>query len=304
MVREEKKPACKLEVTKRQREIIQRLLLEYDFDTCEDIWDALKELLNSTIKEMMETEMDNHLGYQKSEHTYSDNYRNGYKKKSVNSSYGSMIIKVPQDRQSTFEPQVVKKRKKDISDIDQKIVSVYAEDMTIRQISDTLKDIYDFKASESFISNVTNKILLQIEESEKRPLDEIYPVIFIDTIHYSVRNNGIIKKFSAYVIFGFDCCGREDVLTIKVGENENAKYWLSILNGLKKRGIKDILIICADELTGICEALKIAFPKTEYRRCIVHKLRNKLKFISDKNRKNFAKDLKKIYNTPAEEKAE
>ena len=218
----------------------------------------------------MEAEMDDHLGYEKSKRSDSDDYRNVYKEKTVNSSYGSMRIDVPQDRKSTFEPQVVKKRQKDISDIDQKIISMYAKGMTTRQISDTLMDIYGFEASEGFISDVTDKILPQIEEWQNRPLDDVYPVLFIDAIHYSVRDNGIIRKLAAYVILGISCEGKKEVLTIEVGENESSKYWLSILNGLKNRGVKDILIICADGLTGIREAIQTAFPKAEYQRCIVH----------------------------------
>ena len=160
-----------------------------------------------------------------------------------------MEISVPQDRNSTFEPQVVKKRQKDISDIDQKIISMYAKGMTTRQISDTLEDIYGFEASESFISDVTDKILPQIEDWQNRPLSEVYPVLFIDAIHYSVRDNGVIRKLAAYVILGIKIDGRKDVLTIEVGENESAKYWLSVLNSLKNRGVRDILIICADGLT-------------------------------------------------------
>ena len=158
---------------------------------------------------------------------------------------------MPQDRKSTFEPKVAKKRQKDISDIDKKIISMYAKGMTTRQISDTLMDIYGFEASESFISDITDKILPQIEEWQTRPLDNVYPVVYIDAIHYSVRSDGIIRKLAAYVILGINCEGKKDVLTIEVGENESAKYWLAVLNGLKNRGVKDILIICADGLSGI-----------------------------------------------------
>ena len=176
MAKREKKTVHKVVMTEGKRQIIQQLLQEYDIETAEDIHDALKDLLCGTIKEMMEAEMDDHLGYEKSERFDSDDYRNGYKEKTVNSSYGSMRIDVPQDRKSTFEPKVLKKRQKDISDIDQKIISMYAKGMTTRQISDTLMDIYGFEASEGFISDVTDKIL---------------PFLYIDAIHYSVRDNGM-----------------------------------------------------------------------------------------------------------------
>ena len=226
-----KKPIHKVVMTEGKRQIVQKLLQEYDIETAEDIQDALKDLLGGTIKEMMEAEMDDHLGYEKSERSDSDDYRNGYKEKTVNSRYGSM----------------------------------------------------------------------QIEEWQNRPLDDVYPVFFIDAIHYSVGDNGIIRKLAAYVILGISCEGKKEVLTIEVGENESAKYWLSVLNGLKNRGVKDVLIICADGLTGIREAIQTALPETEYQRCIVHQVRNTLKYVADKDRKAFAKDLKTIYNAPNEE---
>ena len=298
-----KKPVHKVQMTEGKRNIIHQLLEEYDIETAEDIQDALKDLLGGTIKEMMEAEMDNHLGYSKSERSDSDDYRNGYKSKRVNSSYGSMEIDVPQDRKSTFEPQVVKKRQKDISDIDQKIISMYAKGMTTRQISETIDDTYGFEASEGFISDVTDKILPQIEDWQNRPLDAVYPILYIDAIHYSVRDNGVIRKLAAYVVLGINSDGIKEVLTINVGVNESAKYWLSVLNDLKNRGVMDILIICADGLTGIKEAINTAFPKTEYQRCIVHQVRNTLKYVPDKDRKAFATDLKTIYQAADEQKA-
>ena len=302
MARERKK-VHKVQMTDGKRAIIHQLLDEYDIQTAEDIQDALKDLLGGTIKEMMEAEMDDHLGYSKSQRSESDDYRNGYKSKRVNSSYGSMEIDVPQDRRSTFEPQIVKKRQKDISDIDQKIISMYAKGMTTRQISDTIEDIYGFETSEGFISDVTDKIMPQIEDWQNRPLDEIYPVVYIDAIHYSVRDEGIIRKLAAYVILGITVDEKKDVLSISVGDNESSKYWLSVLNELKNRGVKDILVICADGLSGIKEAISAAFPNTEYQRCIVHQVRNTLKYVPDKDRKVFAKDLKTIYQAVNEEKA-
>lgn len=303
MTKREKKPVHKVVMTEGKRNIIQQLLQEYDIETAEDIQAALKDLLGGTIKEMMEAEMDEHLGYGKSERYDSDDYRNGYKPKRVNSSYGQVDIAVPQDRKSTFEPQIVKKRQKDISNIDQKIISMYAKGMTTRQISETIEDIYGFEVSEGFVSDVTDKILPQIDDWHNRPLDEVYPVLFIDAIHYSVRDNGMIRKLAAYVILGITTEGRKDVLTINVGDNESSKYWLSILNELKNRGVRDIMVICADGLSGMKEAIAEAFPKTEYQRCIVHQVRNTLKYVPDKDRKTFATDLKTIYHAATEEKA-
>ena len=260
----EKKPVHRVQMTEGKRNIIHQLLEEYDIQTAEDIQDALKDLLGGTIKEMMEAEMDGHLGYGKSERSDSDDYRNGCKRKRVNSRYGSMEIEAPRDRKSTFEPQVVKKRQKDISDIDQKIISMYARGMTTRQISETIEDIYGFETSEGFISGVTYKILPQTEDWQNRPLNKSYPIPYIDAVHYSVRDNGVIRKPAAYVILGINAEGRKEVLTISVGDNESSKYWLSVLNELENRGVKDVLVICADGLAGIKEAVAAAFPKTEY----------------------------------------
>ena len=298
-----KRKIHKVEMTDGKRAIIQHLLQEYNIESANDIQEALKDLLGGTIKQMMEAEMDEHLGYSKSERSDSDNARNGYKTKRLNSSYGSLQIDVPQDRQSAFQPQVVKKRQKDISDIDKKIISMYAKGMTTRQISETIEDIYGFAASESFISDVTDKILPRIEEWQSRPLASIYPIIFIDAIHFSVRHDNMITKLAAYVVMGINEDGRKEVLTIEVGENESSKYWLGVLNSLKNRGVKDILILCSDGLIGLKEAISAAFPKTEHQRCIVHMVRNTLKYVANKDMKNFAKDLRTIYTAPDEKVA-
>jgi len=289
-------------LTEGKKNIIAGLMEEYNIETADDIQEALKDLLGGTIKTMMEAEMDEHLGYESYERSDGDNYRNGTKPKKVRSNYGEFQIDVPQDRNSTFEPQVVKKRQKDISGIDQKIISMYARGLTTRQISEQIEEIYGFECSESFISDVTDKILQEIEDWQNRPLDEIYPVLFIDAVHFSVRDDNIIKKLAAYVILGIDCEGRKDVISLQIGENESSKYWLGVLNELKNRGVKDVMVICADGLTGIKEAIAAAFPKTEYQRCIVHQVRNTLKYVAHKDKKEFATDLKKIYLATTEAK--
>ena len=300
----EKKQPHKVVMTEGKREIVRSLLAEYDIKDAHDIQEALKDLLGSTIKEMMEAEMEDHLGYEKSRRSDNDDYRNGYKSKTVKSSIGEVELEVPQDRKSTFEPQVVKKGQKDISDIDHKIISMYAKGMTTRQISDTIEDIYGFDVSEGFISDVTDKILPQIEEWQNRPLDDVYPVIYIDAIHYSVRDNGVIVKKAAYVILGLTMDGRKEVLSLAIGENESAKFWLNALNELKNRGVQDVMIICADGLTGIKEAISAAFPKTDYQRCMVHMVRNTLKYVASKDMKSFAADLRTIYNAVSEEEGQ
>lgn len=248
----------------------------------------------------MEAEMDEHLGYSSYERSDSDNYRNGTKSKKIRSNYGEFEIDVPQDRDSSFEPQIVKKRQKDISEIDQKIISMYARGLTTRQISDQIEEIYGFECSEGFISDVTDKILQEIDDWQKRPFDEIYPIVFIDAVHFYVREDNRIRKLAAYVILGYTLDGMKDVIGLEIGENESSKFWLGVLNSLKNRGVKDIMVICADGLTGIKEAIQVAYPQTEYQRCIVHQIRNTLKHVSYKDMKAFASDLKSIYLAPDE----
>lgn len=250
---------------------------------------------------MLENEMNEHLGYEKYEHTSEPNYRNGKKTKRIRGKYGEMNIDVPQDRDSSFEPKIIPKRKKDISAIEDKIISLYAKGMTTRQISDVIEDIYGFEVSESLVSDITDKLLPKIEEWQNRPLSDIYPIIFIDAVHFSVRDNGIIRKLAAYIILGINEDGYKEVLSIEIGNSESSKYWLGVLNGLKNRGVKDIFIICADGLTGIKESISAAFPNSEYQRCIVHQVRNTLKYVADKDKKAFAKDLKSIYHALTEE---
>ena len=211
---------------------------------------------------------------------------------------------VPQDRNSTFEPQIVKKRQKDISNIEDKIIGMYAKGLTTRQISDQIEDIYGFEVSEGMVSDITDRLLPEIEDLQQRPLSKVYPIVYIDAVHFSVRDNHVIKKLAAYIILGINADGHKEVLSIQVGENESSKYWLSVLNELKNRGVKDILIFCADGLTGIKESINVAFPNTEYQRCIVHQVRNTLKYVADKDKKEFAADLKTIYHAPSEEQGQ
>lgn len=286
-----------------KKNIIGMLLEEYDIKSAKDIEDALKDLLGGTIQEMLESELDEHLGYQEYERSSNPDYRNGRKTKKIRGNFVETEIEVPQDRDGSFEPKVVKKRQEDISGIEQKIISLYAKGMTTRQISETIEDIYGFEVSDGMVSDITDRLLPQIEDWQKRPLDEVYPIVFIDAVHFSVRDNGQIRKLAAYVILAVSMTGHKEVLSIHIGENESAKYWLGVLNELKNRGVKDVLVICADGLTGMKEAVSAAFPQTELQRCIVHQVRNTLKYVGEKNKKEFANDLKTIYHAPSEDAA-
>ena len=287
-------------LTEGKRNIISALMDEYEIKTAEDIQDALKDLLGGTIRSMMESEMTNHLGYPKSARSHSENCRNGSKTKTVRSKYGEFEVDVPKDRNGTFEPQIVKNRQKDISRIDDKIISMYAKGLTTRQISEQIEDIYGFACSKSFISDVTDKILKDIDEWQHRPLNSVYPIVFIDACHFSVRDNGMVRKLAAYVMLGINSEGFKEIISLSIGENESAKYWLGVLNELKNRGVKDMMILCADGWRGIQEAVTTAFPKTEYQRCIVHMVRNTLKHVYYKDMKPFATDLKTIYYAESE----
>ncbi len=211
-----------------------------------------------------------------------------------------MGIDVPQDRESSFEPKIVKKRQKDISGIEDKIIGMYDKGLSTRQISEQIEDIYGFEVSEGMVSDITDKLLPQIEDWQQRPLASVYPILFIDAVHFLVRDNNVIKKLAAYVILGINSDGMKEVLRIQIGQTESSKYWLGVLNELKNRGVRDILVLCADGLTGMKEAVNAAFPNTEYQRCIVHQVRNTLKYVADKDKKLFAADLKTIYQAPNE----
>lgn len=290
-------------LTEGKKNIIASLIEEYDIKTAEDIQDALKDLLGGTIESMLKAELDNHLGYDPYERTENSNSRNGSKSKKLRSKYGEIEVNVPQDRESSFEPKIVRKRQKDISQIEDKIITMYAKGLSTRQISEQIEDIYGFEVSDGLVSDITDKLIPEIEDWQHRPLNEVYPVVYIDAIHFSVRDNHVIKKLAAYIILGINQDGIKEVLSIQIGENESSKYWLSVLNELKNRGVKDILILCADGLAGIKDSIGVAFPNTEYQRCIVHQVRNTLKHVSYKDKKLYAKDLKSIYNAESEERA-
>jgi signal transduction histidine kinase len=215
-------------MTEGKRNIIQGLFDEYDIETADDIQDALKDLLSGTIEGMMESEIDEHLGYGRYERAAESNSRNGTKPKRIRSKYGELEVNVPQDRQSTFEPKVVPKRQKDISSIDDKIISMYAKGMTTRQISETIEDIYGFEVSEGMVSDVTDKLLPQIEDWQNRPLSAVYPIVFIDAVHFSVRSEGVIQKLAAYVVLGINDDGRKEILSIIIGDNESSKFYYAI----------------------------------------------------------------------------
>ena len=294
--------AARHKLTPEKKNLIANLIEMYDVKTMSDIQEALKDLLGGTIQGMLEAELDEELGYERHEQTEEPktNYRNGHKPKTLKSTMGKVEIDVPQDRNAEFTPKIVPKHKTNISEIEQKIINMYARGLTTREISEEIEDIYGFEASAALVSRITDKIVPQIEEWQNRRLSEVYPIVFIDAIVFSVRKEKTVQKSAVYVVLGIDSNGMKDVLSIEIGETESAKFWFAVLNGLKNRGVKDILVLCADGLSGIKEAIEAAYPLTEYQRCIVHMVRNTLLHVSEKHRKDFAADLKTIYHAPDE----
>ena len=231
-------------LSEEKRNIIGQLIEMYDIKTAADIQEALKDLLGGTIQSMLETELEEQVeDREEADPEYHDS-RNGYKPKTLRSSMGEIPIQVPQDRNSDFEPQVVPKYKKDISEIEGKIIAMYARGMSVAQVSEQIKDIYGFEVSEGMVTAITNKLLPEIEAWQKRPLSSVYPIVYIDAIVFNMRENNVIRKAAAYVILGLNEEGRKEVLSITIGENESAKFWLSVLNELKNRGVQDIFVIC------------------------------------------------------------
>lgn len=288
--------------TKRSK-IAKMLIEEYQPQSAQDIQEALKDLLGDTMEELLKAELDEHLDYEYGEKPLSLNTRNGTSKKTVRSSYGNIDLNIPRDREGTFEPQALRKYEKDISNIENQIISMYGKGMTTRDISSHIKDIYGFGISETMVSKITNKILPTIEEWQNRPLEKIYPMIFLDAIHYHVRENNIVVKKAVYIALGYNLEGFKEILGMWVGENESSKYWLLVLNGLKERGLEDVLIFSTDNLPGFSQAIEAVYPKAEIQKCIIHQIRNSTKYVSYKDIKELMKDLKAVYKASTEDLA-
>ena len=266
----------------------------------------LQRLLGGMVEQMLEKEMEEHLGYEK--HAIkghrSGNSRNGKISKKVHSSYGPVEIEVPRDRNSQFEPQVVKKRQHNISSFDDKIISMYARGMTTRDIQNHIQEIYGADISPTTVSNITDKIIEVAKDWQTRPLQKVYPITFFDAIHYKVREEGVVISKAAYTCLGVDLEGKKEVLGLWIGESEGAKFWLQVFSELKNRGIEDIFIACVDGLKGLPDAIHAVFPQAEIQLCIIHMIRNSMKFLPHKHVKTFIGDLKLIYKAETEGKAE
>ena len=283
------------------KKLLEILQENYDIETAQDLSSALKNMFKDALQEMMNAEFDNSMGYDKyDKNTEKSNYRNGSTKKTLKSEFGEFPFETPRDRNGDFEPKIVPKNKRDVSGIEDKIISLYGRGLSTREINEQIQDLYGIEVSSTMVSNITDQILPDIRDWQNRPLENVYPIVFIDAVHFSVRQDNQVVKKAAYIVLGVDRDGNKDVLGIWIGENESAKFWLGVLNDLKGRGVKDILILCSDGLTGIKEAIQAAYPNTIQQRCIVHMIRNSVKFVSYKDLREFCNDLKTIYTAKNE----
>ena len=281
-----------------RREKIRELLQTGGFSSMEDIQNLFKETIAEFLENGLDAELDDELGYSRYDYKNKDteNSRNGHSRKTLRTSFGDVEVSVPRDRKGEFDPQILKKNQTSISqDVEEKILSMYAKGMTTSDIEAHIRDIYGIEVSDTTVSRVTDKILPIAKEWQQRPLEAIYAVVFLDAIHYHVRSEGQIIKKAVYIAIGINLDGKKDVLGMWVGENESAKFWATVLNGLKNRGVEDIFIACTDNLTGFSSAIEAVFPKTEIQNCIIHQLRNSSKYVSYKDIKALMADLKAVY---------
>jgi len=269
----------------------------------EDLQTALKQLTQQFLKEALEAELEEFLGYKKYERSKSDNSRNGYSSKTLKTSSGSLEIQVPRDRKAEFEPQLIKKRQTMLDELENQIVALYAKGMSTRDIEEMLSDIYGFEISPSLISKITDRILPKIKEWQARPLKDKYFLLWIDCIFYHIREEGQVKKKAIYVVIGIDLEGYKEILGFWIDGTESSRFWLGVLNDLKARGVKDVFIFSIDGLSGLEKAIEAAFPRAEIQRCVVHQIRNSLRYVSWKDRRELARDLKKVYGAPTLEVA-
>jgi putative transposase len=263
----------------------------------------VQRLVGNMLEKLLQNEMDEYLGYEKHSPSghHSGNSRNGKTKKTLRSNYGSVELEVPRDRNGDFEPIVVKKHQRTISSFDDKIISMYAKGMSTRDIQSHIQELYGTELSPTMISNITEKVMEIAIEWQARPLQAVYPIIFFDAIHYKVKENGKVVLKASYTCLGIDIEGKKDVLGIWIGEAEGAKFWLKVCTELQNRGVKDVFIACIDGLKGLSDAIKAIFPEVSIQLCIIHMIRNSIKYVPHNHSKEFMGDLKNIYRAPTQE---
>jgi putative transposase len=287
----------------------ERTLINLITETCEtpsDLTSKLKELFSGALETMLEAEMEEHLGYEKHNivGNNSGNSRNGYGKKTIKSEWGESEISIPRDRNGTFEPQVIEKRQIRTDDIENRVLAMYSKGMSTRDIEDHLRDIYGVDVSPALVSKITDKIMPAVAEWQSRPLDSVYPIVFLDGIVFKVRKDSRIINKCLYSVLGFNMDGKKEILGMWMSDNESASFWTTVCNELKNRGVEDILIACRDNLSGFSTAIETVFPKTEQQLCVIHQIRNSTKYVSYKDIKAVIADLKLVYGAPTLDDAE
>ncbi len=277
--------------------LAQEILKQYNPESVDDMNDALKDIFGSLFEGMLQGEMNNHLGYENNDKgpKDGDNRRNGYGKKTLKTSHGKVDVDVPRDRDGSFEPQIVPKRKRDVSAIEGKVISMYARGMSQRDISKTVEEIYGFEISHEMISDITDTIIPQLEEWRNRPLQRCYAFLFVDCMYVTLRSGYEAKECAVYTILGYDLNGHKEILGLWLSESESKNYWMQIFDELKARGLEDVFFVSMDGVSGLEDGAKAIFPKVIVQRCIVHLIRNSLRYVPSKDYKKFTQDLKKVY---------
>ena len=295
---------------KASKELLKDYVNSQHFTSTTDILNSMKELFSDVLQQVMEAELEETLGYEKSsrasENTESGkgkNYRNGYSKKTVKTQLGEVDVKIPRDRNGEYEPKIIGKYNRNADGMEEKILALYACGMSQRDISEQIKNLYDVEISDGLVSKIVEKVTPEVNAWQNRPLESVYPFIFMDAIHYKVKEDHQYITKAAYVVLGIRMDGHKDILGVWIGENESAKFWLSVMNDLKNRGIRDVYVFCVDGLAGFREAIGAAFPKSQIQRCIVHQIRSSTKYVNWKDMKEVMADLKKIYGAINEDEA-
>ncbi len=283
-------------------ELTEALMQDKDITDVADLQSVLKEMLKTGVEKLLEAELDEELGYEPYDRQVEKtNYRNGKSTKRVKTDLGEVELEIPRDRNGEFDPQIVPKHSSDISAIEDKVISMYGKGMSQRDISEHIEDLYGMPLSAQSISRMTDKIIPHIEEWQHRPLETEYPFVFMDAIHYKVKQNNRIVSKAAYVVVGINTDGMKDVLGIWIGENETSKFWLKVLTDLKNRGVQRVTIFSVDGLSGFEQAIKATYPESIVQRCIIHQIRSSTRYVSYKHVKELMKDLKSVYQAPNEE---
>ena len=290
-------------------ELLKEYVQSQHFTSTADIMAAMKEMFRDVIQTVMEVEMDEELGRQRCQRSEAAegeprNYRNGYSKKTVKTQLGEVDIKVPRDRNGSYEPKIISKYDRNAEGMEEKILALYACGMSQRDIAEQIKELYDVEISPELVTKISEKIMPEVTAWQNRPLESVYPFVFMDAIHYKVKEDHRYITKAAYVVLGITMDGRKDILGVWIGEHESSKFWLNVLNDLKSRGIKDVYLFCTDGLCGMLQAIEAVFPQSRLQRCIVHQIRSSTKYVSYKDIKTVVGDLKKIYTSVTLEEAE